>query len=163
MFPTCLARCHIPPNTRHQGNIGIRNTIQSENVSTCSVIPVWCHFYLFLKWNIHLSLSLACTSQVSSHCLSLPSANLFFPPFEDFTGSFPLQCVKIIKEKARASTSLDEIKGAQAAPPSPCHCFRTFAALLGHHGVSSCFQGYLCNHKDKIQLSFFLKIRLLII
>lgn len=106
VFTTCPACCHIPPDKRHHGNIDIGNIIQYESVSTCSVIPIDAIF-LFSSNSLCFSLSLACTPQVSSHCLSFPSANLFFPPFEDLTVAFLLPCVKIIKQNVRANISLD--------------------------------------------------------
>lgn len=93
---------------RFQGNISIGSSrwiaIPYENMFTRSIKPI----DVLIFSSIKVCFSLLLLLLRSFPLLVLPSANLFFPPFDGFTVSFLLPCVKTVEEEVRpALPSLD--------------------------------------------------------
>lgn len=126
---------------RFEENINLENSrqiaIPYEEISTCSVKPID---------DVIISSSLlAATSRVFS-MLVLPSANLFFPPFDGFTVSFLLPCVKTDKEEVRPALPfirLIECRQFTHLCAIVSGCLQIHSDTAVSVTVSSCFQGYL--------------------
>lgn len=150
-FPLVLHVCCIT-HMRFQGNINIGSPrwipILYENMFKCSIKPTDA---VFIFSSIKVCFSLSCGHYSGLFpLLVLPLANLFFPPFDDFTVSFLLPCVKIVKEvrPALPFTRLIECRQFTHLHAIVSGCLQIHSDTSVSVTVSSCFQGYLCNQEN---------------
>lgn len=136
---------------RFQGNISIGSSrwiaIPYENMFTCSIKPI----DVLIFSSIKVCFSLLLLLLRSFTLLVLPSANLFFPPFDGFTVSFLLPCAKIVKEEVRPALPfirLVECRQLTHLRAIVSGCLQIHSDTAVSVTVSSCFQGYLCNQEN---------------